>query len=495
MLYDLVVIGGGINGCGCAADAALRGLSVLLCEQDDLAAHTSSKSSKLIHGGLRYLEQYQFRLVRDALEEQRILMSIAPHLIYPLAFVLPYRSGLRPAWLLRCGLFLYDQLSRSNFFPNSKSLSRKKNPEYFIPLQPDIDKGFLFYDAQTHDARLTLSVALLAQSHGATILTHTQFIQATAQGSHWQITLQPKQGEPIQITAKAIINAAGPWASHIAHACHQPLQKPITYVQGSHIVVPAFYPGQHAYLLQAQDKRIIFVMPYHGQILIGTTDRLLLGSELTPSISPEEIQYLKDMIQQYFQHTITDITATWSGIRALVANPKQSPTQLSRDFSFETHQQPLPLVTILSGKLTTYRRLAAQIIDSLKPIFPHLPPSTTHLSPLPGGSWQHQLFSDYKQHAQIKYTWLEPAILQHYLKNYGSRTELLLQGCQAKEDLGHAFGPILRQKEVDFLCQTEWAQTAEDILWRRTQLGLQIGRQDQQALEIYLAKRNSLSRE
>lgn len=488
MLYDLVVIGGGINGCGCAADAALRGLSVLLCEQDDLAAHTSSKSSKLIHGGIRYLEYYQFRLVHDALDEQQILMSLAPHLIYPLAFVLPYRRGLRAAWLLRCGLFIYDHLSRANRLPNSKSLSRKRDTEYFTPLEPDIDKGFLFYDAQTHDARLTISVALLAQSNGATILTRTQFMEARSEQGQWQITLQPKQGDPIQITAKALINAAGPWASQIAQACQQPVQTNISYVQGSHIVVPAFYAGQHAYLLQAQDKRIIFVIPYYGHILIGTTDKLLSESEPHPHISPEEIQYLKDLIQQYFQHTITDIITTWSGIRALASNPKHDPSQLSRDFSFETVLQPVPFVTILSGKLTTYRRLAAQIITSLQPIFPDLPPSTSDRNPLPGGTWQQRSFADYKDYAEHQYAWLEPAILQHYLHNYGSRTELLLAGCQKATDLGHAFGPILRQKEVDFLCQTEWAQTADDILWRRTQLGLEMTDVDKLALESYLNK-------
>ena len=488
MLYDLVVIGGGINGCGCAADAALRGLSVLLCEQDDLAAHTSSKSSQLIHGGLRYLEQYQFRLVHHALEEQRILMNIAPHLIHPLAFVLPYRSGLRPAWLLRCGLFLYDHLSRTNLLPNSKALSRKNDVTYFTPLQQDINKGFLFYDAQTHDARLTLNIALLAQAHGATILPRTQFIQATSQDKHWQITLQPKEGEAIQISAKAIINAAGPWASQIAQNCHQPLDQTISYVKGSHIVVPAFYTGQHAYLLQAQDKRIIFVIPYQGQHLIGTTDILLSKTEPNPSISPEEIQYLKDIIHHYFQHAITKITTTWSGIRALPANPKRGPSQLSRDFSFEFHAQPAPMVTIISGKLTTYRRLATQVLDSLKPVFPNLAPTTTHVTPLPGGVWENRSFADYVRYAQIHYTWLEPAILQHYLYHYGSRTEILLQNCTQETDLGRAFGPILRQKEVDFLCQTEWAQTAEDILWRRTQLGLSIDSQDEQALKAYLIR-------
>lgn len=487
MLYDIVVIGGGINGCGCAADAAMRGLSVLLCEQDDLAAHTSSQSSKLIHGGLRYLEQYQFRLVHQALEEQRILMHIAPHLIHPLAFVLPYRPGLRPAWLLRCGLFLYDHLSLSNPLPHCKTLSRPNNPHYFSPLATEMNKGFLFYDAQTHDARLTIHAALQAQAHGATILPHTRFTHAQAQeDGTWQITLQPKQGQAQHVFAKVIINAAGPWVTQVATACQHPLQHNITYVKGSHIVVPAFYAGQHAYLLQAPDQRIVFVIPYQGQTLIGTTDVLVADPNQPPCITPEEIQYFKQIIHTYFQHTITDITATWSGIRALPAQSNTSPTQLSRDFSFEIQHQPLPIISIISGKLTTYRRLATQVLDSLRSIFPDLPPTTTDVTPMPGGAWLNQAYSDYIRYAQKYHTWLDREILHHYLNTYGTRTELLLQDCKQLTDLGQAFGPILRQKEVDFLRQTEWAQTAEDILWRRTQLGLTMSNQDRVALEAYL---------
>lgn len=487
MLYDIVVIGGGINGCGCAADAAMRGLSVLLCEQNDLAAHTSSQSSKLIHGGLRYLEQYQFKLVRQALEEQHILMTIAPHLIRPLAFVLPYRPGLRPAWLLRCGLFLYDHLSRNNALSNSKTLARQKHVDYFSSLQPDIEKGFLFYDAQVHDARLTISVALQAQAHGATILPHSTFIAAKAEQDHWRISLKNPAGEMQDIQAKAIINAAGPWASQIAQACQQQLHASITYVQGSHIVVPTFYSGNHAYLLQTTEQRVVFVMPFHGCTLIGTTEIVVANPSAKPKISQDEIHYLKDIIHTYFNHTITDIITTWSGIRALPTQANTSPSQLSREYYFESQTQPLPIISILSGKLTTYRRLSAEVVDKLRVVFPNLPGTTTDHTPLPGAAWQTKTYADYMSYAQERYAWLDPTLLNHYLHTYGTRTDDLLKDCNTEDDLGMAFGTILRQKEVDFLCETEWAHSAEDVLWRRTQLGLTMSDEDRMALEAYLS--------
>lgn len=486
MLYDIVVIGGGINGCGCAADAALRGLSVLLCEQDDIAQHTSSQSSKLIHGGLRYLEQYQLRLVQQALKEQQILLNISPHLIHPLAFVLPYRPQLRPTWLLRLGLFLYDHLSLSNSLPNSKALSRINDSQYFQSLRADIEKAFLFYDAETNDARLTLTVALQAQKFGATILPRTQCMQASGQNGLWQISLRKQDGQAMRVQAKVLINAAGPWVGKIADICHNPIQQQISYVKGSHIVVPAFYSGQHAYLLQAPDKRVIFVTPYHGQIMIGTTDILVSDSQTPPSITPEEIQYFKDIIHSYFQHRITVISATWSGIRTLPSHSQQTPSEFSRDFSFEWSTQPSPMVTIVTGKLTTYRRLAAQVIDKLNSVFPNLPASKTKSTFLPGCEWPKGSYEEYLQHVKTQYSWLEPNILQHYLDTYGTRTDELLQNCTQSSDLGRAFGTVLRQKEVDFLRHREWAQSSEDILWRRTKLGLSIGERDRMDLEAYL---------
>ena len=483
MLYDVVVIGGGINGCGCAADAALRGLSVLLCEQGDLAQHTSSQSSKLIHGGLRYLEQAEFRLVHKALQEQRILLKVASHLVHPLAFVLPYRPQLRPAWLIRLGLFLYDHLSLNHPLPHSETLVREQQSQYFLPLDPEINKAFLFYDAQTEDARLTLEAALQAQKHGATILTRTTFVQAKAQNGFWQICLQTAEGQQLQIQAKALINAAGPWAKKIASECHYPLRQKVSYVKGSHMIVPAFYAGKHAYLLQASDKRVIFVIPYHGQLLIGTTDQLLTDVDSDLKITAEEIQYFKEIIYAYFKHKITDITTSWAGMRSLPTHPQRQPAEFSRDYHFECHSQPLPFITIVNGKLTTFRHLSAQIIDKLSCIFPDLPSTKTHLTPLPGCFWTQGSYADYLLYATKRYAWLGPELLQHYLQTYGTRTDDLLLHCKQLSDLGCAFGSLLHQKEIDFLKQTEWAKTAEDVLWRRTKLGLGMTAKERKAVE------------
>ncbi|PJD90624.1 MAG: glycerol-3-phosphate dehydrogenase [Legionella sp.] len=488
MLYDVVVIGGGINGCGCAADAALRGLSVLVCEQDDLASKTSSKSSKLIHGGLRYLEQYNFNLVKKSLDEQAVLMRIAPHLVHPLPFVLPHRKTLRPAWLLQAGLFLYDRLSRINPLPNSKKINKEKHPDYFMPLSDDNERGFLFYDCHTDDARLTLSVALQAKEHGATILSHTKFIAAYAQKDHWVLTLQPKIGKSFQISTKSIVNAAGPWAHQVAECLRLPVKQPMTYVKGSHIVVPALYPGQHAYLLQAPDKRIVFVIPYHGHSLVGTTDVLLTKYTDFPSIDAEEIAYLRQIIRTYFQQEPSEILATWSGVRALCASSDKKASQLTRDYTLEYSSLPLPVVSILGGKLTTYRHVASEAIDHLKKHqFPQWPTSCTKTAPLPGSLWEgHRSLIEYKHYAIRHYAWLDTAVLEHYLTHYGTRTELILKNCTHTDDLGRAFGPILYQKEVDYLRQEEWASSAEDILWRRTKLGLSIRDEAQAALEAYL---------
>ncbi|MCR9192294.1 MAG: glycerol-3-phosphate dehydrogenase [Gammaproteobacteria bacterium] len=485
-MYDVVVIGGGINGCGCAADATARGLSVLLCEQDDFASQTSSKSSKLIHGGLRYLEQYNLCMVKKALDEQAILMQIAPHLVHPLAFMLPNQTTLRPAWLLRMGLLLYDHLSRSNPLPHSRRLRQTHYPEYFQALHNDIESGFLFYDCQTDDARLTLSLALQAKAQGATLHTRTKLINATAKGKHWVLTLQPQSGDPLQITAKAVINAAGPWVNPVAQAFQRSFTQSLVYVRGSHIVVPALYHGHHAYLLQASDKRVVFVLPYHGYSLIGTTEISVSDPTEASGITAKEIDYFKTIVRTYFKQSLPQPIATWSGIRTLCAAPGKSITQLSRDYVLDYASDPAPLVSVLSGKLTTYRRLAAEAIDTLQAVFPHMPPSSTKTVILPGGDWQSQGLDAYIAYAQQQYAWLDTPILNHYLSTYGSRSEKILQDCKHQQDLGLRFGPLLYEKEIAYLKQEEWAQTAEDILWRRTKLGLSINIADRERLETYL---------
>lgn len=488
MLYDVVVIGGGINGCGCAADAALRGLSVLLCEQDDLASKTSSSSSKLIHGGLRYLEQYNFRMVKQALDEQATLLTTAPHLVRPLPFVLPYTKGLRPAWLLRAGLFLYDHLSPTNPLPYSKPIKRDNYPNYFSSINADINQGFLFYDCQTDDARLTISVALQAQEHGAHIRPHTKLIAAKALDDHWLLTLQPSIGEPIQVKSKTVINAAGPWVQSVADCLNIPIEHTLSYVKGSHIVVPKLYPEDHAYILQHTDKRIVFVMPYHGYSLIGTTELVIHQIEGPQRITPEETTYLFKIIETYFSRSLgqNDIITSWSGVRLLVSNSNKNTSQLSRDYTLELTTHPLPVLTVLGGKLTAYRRLSAEVIDSLKPVFLNLKASISKQIILPGGQWLNHSLKEYEAYAISNYTWLDSDILNHYLTTYGTRTEQILSNCQSMDDMGLVFGPLLRQIEVDYLIREEWALSAEDILWRRTKLGLTITTTDKLSLEHYL---------
>lgn len=486
-IYDVAIIGGGINGCGCAADAALRGLSVVLCEQDDLASKTSSGSTKLIHGGLRYLEYYDFGMVKKALDERQILLEQAPYLIHPLPLVLPHKKHMRPAWLLRTGLYLYDHLSRNNTLPNTQTLKRSRQPMYFTPLKEMIQKGFLFYDACTDDARLVLANALQAKAHGAELLTRTTLIGAEVQNGHWTLSLQASTGNITHIQAKSVINAAGPWVQSVNELLKQSSVCEQTLVKGSHIVVPKLYTGHHAYVLQHEDKRIVFVIPYHGHTMIGTTDVLFTGTPDNVKIETDEIDYLLALVNQYFTHTLTsaDIIHHWSAVRPLLSEAGKPPRAISRDYAFDYQSQPAPTVTLCSGKLTTYRQLAMYAVDLLEAIFKDLPPSRTASTPLPGSQFNTMNFTQYQAYAKETYHWLEQTTLERYLKTYGTRTEQLLKSCQTRTDLGQHFGQGLYQIEIEFLIQEEWAETLEDILWRRTKLGLLLDRDQIDILNSY----------
>ena len=475
-VFDLVIIGGGINGCGCAADAALRGLSVLLVEQDDIASKTSSSSSKLIHGGLRYLEHLDFRLVKKALNERQMLLKLAPHLVHPLPIVLPHEKTMRPAWLLRAGLFLYDHLSRINKLPNSQFIRRKAHSPWFTPLVTQLNKGFLFYDCVTDDARLTITNALQAKEHGATIMTQTALIKAETCNNQWKLTLQTQSSRPFQVTAKTVINASGPWVEPVNQLLHIPLQHTMALVKGSHIVVHKLYEGNHAYLLQHDDHRVVFVVPYHGHTMIGTTDLPLTGKLDDISIENTEIEYLFALIKRFFnkQLQLSDIINTWSGVRPLLSAIGKNPAALSRDYTYHYAAYPAPSVTLYGGKITTYRQLANEAIHSLRAVFPSMPDSSTHNTPLPGAMLDLMPFSEYQRHAREKYYWLDTAILERYLESYGTRTEQLIGQCCSDADLGYYFGDTLYQVEVDYLLKNEWATTCDDILWRRTKLGLRM---------------------
>ncbi|MBA2649892.1 MAG: glycerol-3-phosphate dehydrogenase [Legionella sp.] len=485
--FDLAIIGGGINGCGCAADATLRGLSVALLEKDDLASQTSSSSTKLIHGGLRYLEHYEFNLVRKALTERQRLLELAPHLIRPQPFVLAYQKYMRPAWMLRLGLFLYDFLSLKNRLPKCKSISRSNKMGYFLPLQNQLQRGFLFYDASTDDARLTLANALLAKNHGASIRTNSQVIDIQQKASLWELTILPKQGSSYKLYAKAIINAAGPWVETL-NKHMQITSHPMTFVQGSHIVVQKMYDGEQAYLLQNPDNRVVFVIPYNGFTMIGTTDVLFQGSFDNIYISEAEINYLLTSVDNYFtvKPTKEDIVYSWSGVRPLLAQQHTILSKLSRDYYFEVSKTPLPSVTIYSGKLTTYRQLAEDVIDGLRDIFPNMLACKTKCTPLPGANLNTMNFESFVTYATKKYAWLGPQLLNRYLYTYGSCMDYFLSTCTNFESMGKKFGDSLYQVEVDYLVSAEFATTCEDILKRRTNLFLYMDERNIEELEGYL---------
>ena len=484
-VFDVAIIGGGINGCGIAADASLRGLSVILFEEHDIASQTSSKSTKLIHGGLRYLEYFDFSLVKKALGERQTLLKIAPHLIKPIPIVIPYLQKIRPIWLIRLGLFIYDHLSPLNKLPLAKYIKRNKEPQYFTKLNPNINKGLIFYDCATDDARLTLANALLAKEHGAKIMPHTKLINAKAQDGKWILTLLGKNKQRFQIKTKVVINCAGPWVNEVSNLLKIPNQEKISLVKGSHIVLPKLDEGLHGYMLENKDKRIIFALPFYDHTLVGTTE-IPFSNDF--NIEEQEINYLLKIINQYFNKKIEkkDIVDSWSGVRTLIANNRKSVTALSRDYAMHLSTLLAPSITVYGGKLTTYRQLAEETVNLLTKIIPNIQTSTTAITLLPGAKYNEMDFENYQIYAKEKYIWLDPNTLNRYLKTYGTYTEKIIALCEKQEDLGLCFAETLYQKEIDYLIKEEWATCSDDILWRRTKIGLTIDDTGKKALEDYL---------
>ncbi len=486
-ILDLAIIGGGINGSGCAAEASLRGLSVVLCERGDLGSQTSSASSKLIHGGLRYLEQCDFLLVKHALDERQRLLNLAPYLVKPLKFIIPQTPSTRPSWLIRLGLFIYDYLSFKNQLPHHQTLTRLKYPNDFLPLKAAYQKGFSYYDAHTEDSRLVLVNALQAKKHGATILTQTEVINIEAHQNFWELTLRSKDNQTQTIRAKALINAAGACVQHINQLAGLPARYQTTLIQGTHIIVPRWYSGEQAYLLQHLDKRVIFVIPYQTDYtLIGTTETTFTGDPLAIQAQPSEVDYLLQTIQHFFNHALCkkDILHVTSGVRTLVSQAK-NPRQMSRDWAYDYAVTPLPYVSIYSGKLTTYRKLSEIVLAHLAPHFPNIQPSATAHTPLPGSTYENLSFDEYKAYAEKKYAWLAAETRQRYLYTYGTRTEDFLRHAASTEDLGVAFGPTVYQIEIDYLIREEWVTHIEDILWRRTKIGLTLSRENIERLKSH----------
>lgn len=487
-IYDMVVIGGGINGVGIACDAAGRGLSVLLCEKDDLASHTSSASSKLIHGGLRYLEHKEFRLVREALAEREVLLKKAPHIIRPMRFIMPHEPHLRPAWLIRTGLFFYDHLGKREQLASS-------NPVEFSdadsPLKSNITKGFEYSDCTVDDARLVILNAIQARELGADIFTHTCCISAQQEHGHWQVQLENEQGVQI-VHAKVLVNAAGPW---VAEFIQKGLKKKSPYgirlIQGSHIIVPRLYTGDKAFIMQNDDQRIVFAIPYLNKYtLIGTTDCEYKGDPNQVEISQQEIDYLLDVSNDHFkvQLSSSDIVASYSGVRPLCDDESDNPAAVTRDYTLALREEEegfAPLLSIFGGKLTTYRKLAEAAMMSLKPFFPQMTKAWTEHAVLPGA--ENFKFIDYLvAEIQGRLKGVDADIAYRWAQAYGTRIWQLLDGTIKMQDLGQYFGHGLYAQEIDYLVEQEWAKSSEDILKRRTKLYLQFTEVETAELELYL---------
>ena len=484
---DLLIIGGGINGCGIARDAAGRGLSVVLVEQDDLAQHTSSASTKLIHGGLRYLEYYEFRLVREALMERERLLAIAPHIIWPLRFVMPLPPTGRPAWLIRLGLFLYDHIGGRKRLPASSSVSLAG--PLGAGLRPGIHRGFAYSDCWVEDARLVVLNAVDARERGAEVLTRTRFLGAERDGDFWTAKLTSDAGER-SVRARAIVNAGGPWVGKVAHLVTEASgDRPPRLVKGSHIVVPRRFQGEHAYILQNADKRIVFAIPYERDFtLIGTTDVAWTGEPGKPAITPEETRYLCDSVNEYLAEPIapTDVVASYSGVRPLYDDGRADASAVTRDYVLKLDGGQPPILSVYGGKITTYRRLAEQALEKLAPFFLDLPEPWTDRAGLPGGDLAD--FTAFLDQARTRWPFLSSALSYRLARAYGTRIERVLGTAATLADMGEDLGGELFTREVDYLVAEEWARTAEDILWRRSKLQLHVDDATRATLTRYLER-------
>lgn len=482
---DVLVIGGGINGAGIARDAAGRGLSVLLCEKDDLAEHTSSASSKLIHGGLRYLEQYEFGLVRKALIEREILLRSAPHVIRPLRFVLPHDRGQRPAWMIRAGLFLYDRLARRELLAGSKGVNLRMHAAG-VPLQAKFTHGFEYSDSWVDDARLVVLNAMDAAERGATILTGTRCKSARREADHWSAVLHMPDGKLASVRTRSLVNAAGPWATHfLRYGAQQPVAQTLRLIKGSHIVVRRLFDHPYAYIFQNSDRRIVFAIPYERDFtLIGTTDVDYQGDPGEVKIDNSEIDYLCGLVNHYFRRTVSaaDVVWSYSGVRPLVEDKAADALEVTRDYRLEIDAEGAPLLSVFGGKLTTFRKLAEEAMDRLAPYFPQARQRWTANACLPGGDLFVELpdnrsvleFDGFLHRMQAMYAWLAPALVERYVRAYGARIHALLAGHKALSDMGQEIMPGLYEAEVRYLWNHEWARNAADILWRRSKLGLHL---------------------
>jgi glycerol-3-phosphate dehydrogenase len=482
---DLLIVGGGINGAGIARDAAGRGLSVVLCEKDDLAAHTSSASTKLIHGGLRYLEYYEFNLVRKALIEREVLLRSAPHIMWPLRFVMPHDKGQRPSWMIRTGLFLYDSLAKREILPGSQGIDLRKHPAGG-PLKPEFTRGFVYSDGWVEDARLVVLNAVDAAEKGAKIFTRTRCESAQREGDHWTAQLRTANGSLVNARAKCLVNAAGPWTAHFLQtAAQRPSAKSLRLIKGSHIVVKRLFDHPYAYIFQHPDSRIVFAIPYEQDFtLVGTTDIDYQGDMNKVEIDQQEISYLCELANRYFKKGITpqDVVWTYSGVRPLVEDEAASASAVTRDYRFELDEDGAPLLSVFGGKITTFRKLAEEAVDMIAPKLSVRRGAWTADACMPGGDLFGTKpnnravleFDRFVQELQSKYAWLPAPLVARYARAYGTRTHVLLSGRTRVGDMGEEIAPGLYVAEVNYLMEHEWAVTAADILWRRSKLGLHV---------------------
>ncbi|MCC7274981.1 MAG: glycerol-3-phosphate dehydrogenase [Alphaproteobacteria bacterium] len=491
--FDLLVVGGGVNGAGIARDAAGRGLSVLLCEKGDLGEGTSSRSGKLVHGGLRYLEHYEFRLVREALIEREVLLAAAPHIVWPLRFVLPHSPGHRPAWLVRLGLFLYDHLGGRERLPGTRTLDLRAAPEG-RSIVARYRRAFEYSDCWVDDARLVVLNALDAAERGARIMTRTECRAARREGGLWRVALADRRsGAVTAAAARILVNAAGPWVTDVlSRVAGASARRALRLVKGSHIVVQKFWEGPQAYLLQNDDRRVIFVNPYEDDLcLIGTTDIPYEGPPEAVAIDAAEVDYLIAVVNRYFVPKLDrgDIVHAFSGVRPLYDDAADDPSAVTRDYVFDVDagEGSTPLLSVFGGKITTFRKLAEHALAMLSPHLPAAGPAWTAAAPLPGGDMPGGDFDAFHARFAAARPWLPPALARHYARLYGTRAESVLDGARSLGDLGRHFGGRLYEREVRHLVAREWARTAEDVLDRRTKHGLHLTRGQRDAFAAWLA--------
>ena len=492
MIYDLFVIGGGVNGCGIARDASGRGLKVFLAEQGDLASGTSSASTKLIHGGLRYLEHYEFRLVREALIEREVLLNAAPHIIWPLRFVLPHHSGMRPWPLLRLGLFLYDHLGGRKILPGTRTVDLHNDP-IGEPLKDEFVRGYEYSDCWVEDARLVVLNARDAEAKGAVIRTRTKCTSARRVDGVWEMIITGDSGTEEKVRAKVLINSAGPWVSQVLGTVvgrNDPDK--IRMVKGSHLVVDRLYDHDRCFIFQNADGRICFTIPYESEFtLIGTTDEDHKGDPGSPRISDAETDYLLHAVSEYFKKPVTRDMVRWaySGIRPLYDDGASKAQEATRDYVLKLDHPTdgAPMLSVFGGKITTFRKLAESALEKIQPFFPQMGRPWTAAAKMPGGDFPYAEVEQRIAEATRKYSFMAPRNVRRMFRAYGTDIDSVFGGARFAQDMGQSFG-VLTEREVEWLKTREWARTADDILWRRSKLGLHLGQDEQDALRSFFAK-------